>query len=128
MENVYPLATLIAFQTLETLTNSSRWNFLPSLFHIRWNKLYNYYHNQQSLQKLWPHISTAVKKLDISKWNGVYVGNTNLYKKLEKFSPQVDRILSIMSYIIDQNKIGKSVPRGSYVINETEYGSITIGN
>ena len=76
-------------------------NYLPSLFHVRWNKIYNYYHNQQSLAEICPNVSMAIKNLDIffktksfkesGKWKGVYVANTNFSSIYINSYPQETR-------------------------------------
>ena len=70
--------------------------YVPSMFHIRWHKLYNYYHGNSFGVKLATHITGTIDNIvcwtrnncyrQSGSYKGVYVKDTEFFSELTEFN------------------------------------------
>ena len=81
----------------------------PSMFHIRWYKMFNYYYRDVEKNEFCLKTNGAVENLLLvtrengyhadGKYKGIYAKGTKFYEKCENYVPSTDPITKLMQYI-----------------------------
>ena len=110
--------------------------YVPSMFHIRWHKLFNYYHGNNYGMKLAEHSTATINHTvlwtrencfrDSGSYKGVYVKDTLFFQQLPDFNSiktDMDNLVPhLMTKIVNQTQRGQPVIKDSIpfdVLNST---------
>ena len=108
--------------------------YVPSMFHIRWHKLYNYYHGNSFGVKLATHITGTIDNIvcwtrnncyrQSGSYKGVYIKDTEFFKELKEFntlkSDSNNLVYNLMTKIVNQTNRGNPVLNDSIPLNFVE--------
>ena len=108
--------------------------YVPSMFHIRWHKMFNYYHGNNFGSKLATNSTHSINKIvtltrnkcfrESGSYKGVYINDTAFFKQLPNFDSMKtnDNILvpNLMTKILTQTKRGVPVIKDSIQLDVTE--------
>ena len=106
--------------------------YVPSMFHIRWHKLFNYYHGNTFGIKLDTHCTILMSSIvcwtrdnrfrESGSYKGVYVKDSLFFKQLPCFTSLKSDISNIvpnlMTKIINKNNRGYAVLKDSIQLND----------
>ena len=113
----------------------------PSMFHVRWYKMFNYYYRDKQRNQYCLKTNDAIEDLlqvtrenaycSNGKYKGIYVKGTEFYDKYEKFTNTNDNISLLMQHIDNEiNTNGpilmdNSISIESYKRNESRLHNMT---
>ena len=111
--------------------------YVPSMFHIIWYKLYNYYHGNTFGIKLATHSTVTLSNIvcwtrdncfrESGSYKGVYVRDSLFFKQLPCFtslkSDISNLVPNLMTTIINKNNRGYAVLKDSIQFNEFDVNS-----
>ena len=99
-------------------------NYVPSLFHIRWHKLFNYYYSKSANDSICSKKSDALEAMLLcirehsqhlsGRYKGIFIKNTHFMKSLEQFISPRDSVNELMDFIIHGIRSRGAVISNSY--------------
>ena len=104
-------------------------NYVPSLFHIRWYKLFNYYYTKHDNESICPNTKDTLASMLYTtsencyhmpgKYKGIFIKNTPFMKTLRKCISLQDEVNVSMDYILLETREGGAVVSNSYDLNKS---------
>ena len=102
--------------------------YVPSLFHVRWHKLFGYYHNNVFKRDICEKTKSALHQLLLStrsnaylisgKYKGIYIKESQFLKSLEPYVKVENDVSKVMDYILDMTMKSGPVVASSFDISE----------
>ena len=103
-------------------------NYVPSLFHIRWYKLYSYYYTKSVNNEICSNTKEALENMLLctrknsyrmsGKYKGIFIMNTPFIDKLDQFSVKIDEVTKLMDFILHETKMKGALISNSYDIQK----------
>ena len=99
-------------------------NYVPSLFHIRWHKLFNYYYSKNANDSICSKTTDALEAMLFctrehsyhlsGRYKGIFIKNTPFMKSLEPFISSRDSVNELMDFIMHETRSRGALISNSY--------------